>query len=314
MNKLFSGVDMLAKGIYSSIRGKIAAAKHKPKTLTYLREKGGSLELDLFLPDINKSGPFPVLIWFHGGAWVLGSRRDIEKIIIDQINRGFALASVSYTLAETKDGKKTHWPSQCHEANAAIRFLRANAKELNLDPNIFITCGMSAGGHLASMVAVTTDSKVHQGTIREHTEISTEVSGVIAFYAPTDFESVPRDFDGLIDYYSADSPVAKLLGGPLDDRQEISNLCSIYKNVKHGSPAFLLLHGDEDPVVPVSQSELLEKKLLELGVPVTLRKEQGLTHCDYRFNTGENAAAIENFLDELLRKDSQNPTASLLTC
>ena len=98
---------MLAKGIYSSIRGKIAAAKHKPKTLTYLREKGGSLELDLFLPDINKSGPFPVLIWFHGGAWVLGSRRDIEKIIIDQINRGFALASVSYTLAETKDGKKT---------------------------------------------------------------------------------------------------------------------------------------------------------------------------------------------------------------
>jgi len=69
--------------------------------------------------------------------------------------------------------------------------------------------------------------------------------------------------------------------------------------VQSGSPPFLLLHGDRDPIVPVSQSKILEDRLKAIDVPVTFRREPGFTHGDFGFNKGEHARAIEQFLDEL---------------
>lgn len=287
--------------IYASIRGRIATAKHQAQTLVYLVREGDELALDLYLPSATDNIPLPLLIWFHGGGWVMGSRQDIEKVIIDQVNRGYAVASVSYTLAETKDGKKTHWPVQCHEAKAAIRFLRSNTKKLGLDPDRFIACGMSAGGHMAAMMGGTTGNAKLDGSLGDHTNVSPGVQGVIAFYPPTDFESVPRDFDGTLDYYEPESPVTKILGAPLDEMKEAAILCSVCQQVQPGSPPFLLLHGDRDPIVPVSQSEILEERLKAIDVSVTFRREPGFTHGDFGFNKGEHARAIEQFLDELTR-------------
>ena len=69
--------------IYGAIRGRIAAAKHEAQTLTYLVREGNELALDLYLPKATDNNPLPLLIWFHGGGWVIGSRQDIEKVIID---------------------------------------------------------------------------------------------------------------------------------------------------------------------------------------------------------------------------------------
>ena len=299
MSRFFKQVHVMSALIYGAIRGRIAAAKHEAQTLTYLVREGNELALDLYLPKATDNNPLPLLIWFHGGGWVIGSRQDIEKVIIDQVNRGYAVASVSYTLAETKDGIETHWPVQCHEAKAAIRFLRSNAKKLGINPKRFTACGMSAGGHMAAMMGGTIGNVKLDGSLGDHPNVSTEVQGVIAFYPPTDFESVPRDFDGTLDYYEAESPIAKILGAPLDEMREAANLCSVCQQVQSGSPPFLLLHGDRDPIVPVSQSKILEDRLKAIDVPVTFRREPGFTHGDFGFNKGEHARAIEQFLDEL---------------
>ena len=122
MSKFFKQIHVMTALVYGAIRGRMAAAKHEPQTLTYLLREGKELALDLYLPKIIDNTPLPLLIWFHGGGWVIGSRKDIEKVIIDQVNRGYAVASVSYTLAETKDGIKTHWPVQCHEVKQRFDF------------------------------------------------------------------------------------------------------------------------------------------------------------------------------------------------
>jgi acetyl esterase/lipase len=301
VRKFFKQAHVMIALIYAAIRGRMAAAKHQPQTLTYLVREGKALALDLYLPEATADKPIPLLIWFHGGGWVIGSRQDIEKVIVDQVSRGYAVASVSYTLAETKEGLKTHWPVQCHEAKAAIRYLRSHTTSLGLDPDRFIACGMSAGAHMAAMVGGTNGNVKLDGSLGDYPGVSSCVQGVVAFYPPTDFESVPRGFDGILDYYDGESPVAKILGGPLDEMIEAAKLCSVCEQVQPGSPPFLLLHGDRDPIVPASQSEILEERLRAIDVAVNLRRAPGFTHGDFGFNKGEHALAIEQFLDELTR-------------
>jgi acetyl esterase/lipase len=300
MMRLIKQIRVMAALIYSAIRGRMAASKHAPETMTYATRESLPLKLDLYFPSDRGTAeaPLPLIIWFHGGGWILGSRKDIEKIVIDQLDRGFAVASVSYTLAETSDGTKTHWPVQCHEANAAVRFLRANAASLGLDPESFIAWGMSAGAHMAAMVGVTTGKPDLEGTLGDQTGVSSRVQAIVTYYPPTDFASVPRDFDGTLDYYDEASPVTKLLGATLDKASTEAELASVVQHVQSDSPPFFIVHGERDPIVPASQSRLLARRLRETGVPHTLNINETYTHGDFGFNKGRYADAVEAFLDE----------------
>ena len=300
MSRFFKQVHVMSALIYGAIRGAHCGRQTRSTNPDLPGSRRKRTRARSLFTKSDRQQPIAIVdLVPRRVGWVIGSRQDIEKVIIDQVNRGYAVASVSYTLAETKDGIETHWPVQCHEAKAAIRFLRSNAKKLGIDPKRFTACGMSAGGHMAAMMGGTIGNVKLDGSLGDHPNVSTEVQGVIAFYPPTDFESVPRDFDGTLDYYEAESPIAKILGAPLDEMKEAANLCSVCQQVQSGSPPFLLLHGDRDPIVPVSQSKILEDRLKAIDVPVTFRREPGFTHGDFGFNKGEHARAIEQFLDEL---------------
>jgi acetyl esterase/lipase len=163
---------------------------------------------------------------------------------------------------------------------------------------------MSAGAHMACILGVSADHQELNGLLGEHTDQSNQVHGVLALYPPTDFLSVPEDFDGLLDFYAEDSPVTQLLGESISTAPQKSDLASPLKLVQSPSiqnkcPPTFLLHGDADPIVPVEQSELMHAALLEAGVDSQLMRIANFTHGDYRFNRDEPAKRISVFLDSL---------------
>jgi len=287
----FRNLKLLAIMVYSAMLGRAYLRKFEPETLCYCRSMGTERLLDIYRPKSNAKEALPTIVWFHGGAWKMGDRKAVERIAAEQLECGFALVSVSYSLSDV-----AQWPVQCHEAKAAIRFLRANAGALGLNPDKLIAAGMSAGAHMACILGVSSDHAQLNGQLGEHLEETTEVTGVLALYPPTDFLSVPKDFDGLLDYYAEDSPVTQLLGESITRAPEKSDLASPLSRFTGACPPTLFLHGEADPIVPVEQSVILHETLLAAGVDSDLMRLAGYTHGDHRFNRGAPAERINAYL------------------
>jgi len=300
MRNLYLQVKTISSMVYSIVQGRAYLKPYTPETLGYCDSVGEVKQLDLYRPLTSSKTPLPVIVWFHGGAWKMGNRTSIERVVAEQLTRGFAVASVSYTLSD-----RAQWPTQCFEAKAAIRYLRANATELGIDPNKIIAGGMSAGAHMACMLGVTAEHELLNGKLGEHTDQPTAVQGVLALYPPTDFLSVPKNFDGLLDYYAEEAPVSQLLGETIEAAPHKSDMASPLKHLQESAsnpacPPTLLLHGTADPIVPVEQSELMHAGLQSLGLDSELMLVDGYTHGDHRFNRDEPAQRIHRFLDRLL--------------
>jgi acetyl esterase/lipase len=263
-------------------------------THEYAHRGGRALELDLYLPD-DRERPFPLIVWFHGGAWCEGTRADVVPLAMAQVGRGYALASVSYTLTPGAT-----WPTQAHEVKCAVRWLRSNAAELGVDPQRFVAWGMSAGGHLASIVGVTGDREL-EGDLGSADQ-SSSVEGVISWYGPSELSSMGRN--SIVDHDEPGSPEAQLVGGPVPESPEEVASASPARYVDgRPLPPFLLVHGTVDPIVPHGQSVLLHDALTSLGGSSTLVDVRLGTHVDLRLNTGACRRAAESFLDEICHPD-----------
>jgi acetyl esterase/lipase len=294
IRNFFRNLKVISIMVYSAILGRAYLSKFKPVTLCYCHSEGEERLLDIYRPEPAPTEPLPVIVWFHGGAWKMGNRKAIERIAAQQLDQGFALVSVSYSLSDV-----AQWPIQCHEAKAAIRYIHANADKLGLNPDMLIAAGMSAGAHMACILGVSADHEQLNGQLGKHLDQSNQVQGVLALYPPTDFLAVPEDFDGLLDYYAEDSPVTKLLGATITRAPHKSDLASPLKLVQGSCPPTFLLHGDSDPIVPVEQSVMMHEALLTAGVDSQLMRMPGYTHGDYRFNRDEPAARISAFVNKL---------------
>lgn len=107
-------------------------------------------KLDIYLPSVDE-GPFPVIVHIHGGAFKMGNKRDEQLTsILLGLKRGYAIVSVNYRLSQ-----EAKFPAAVEDVKAAIRFIKANAKKYQLNPNKIAVWGGSAGGHLSAMVGVT---------------------------------------------------------------------------------------------------------------------------------------------------------------
>ncbi|WP_346618503.1 alpha/beta hydrolase [Blastococcus montanus] len=234
------------------------------------------LELDLYLPagaDIS-----PVVVFLHGGGWRLGSRhgagpmyRDASPTPFERVAQaGIAVASVDYRLS----GEAT-FPTQLHDAKAAVRWLRARAGELGVDPDRVAAWGESAGGHLAELLALTGDAAALEGDVG-FPEPSSRVSAVAAWYAPSDVAAVATDTGA--DPGDPDTREARLLGAPARDVPDLAALASPVTHVSPTAPPALLLHGQDDRFVPCVQSERLRDALAAAGADVELHTYPGADH------------------------------------
>lgn len=216
------------------------------------------LALDIYYPRMAPPpGGYPLVLWLHGGGWILGSKR--QDVFVRHFPLyGYAIASVEYRLAQNEP-----FPAQIRDVRTAAWWLWKNARELELDPGKFVVAGQSAGGHLALLLALTQGEEkkgwgpaVPRGTFK----------AVAAMYPPTDLLRLvpPGARDNPL------HPVGLLLGDEVNKRIPQARAASPVSYASAGDPPTLLFHGDEDAIVPVEQSRIMAKKLRASSVPVRL--------------------------------------------
>lgn len=231
------------------------------------------LELDLHLP--AGPGPAPVVVFLHGGGWRLGSRHSggpafPGSTLFERVARaGIAVASVDYRLSG-----EAVWPAQLHDARAAVRWLRARAGELGVDPDRVAAWGESAGGHLAALLGLVTDPAL-EGDVGI-TGPSGSVVAVAAWYPPTDLAGFAGDAGA--DPADPATREAQLLGAPPSAVPQRAAQASPLSHVTAGAPPVLLLHGRADRFVPCVQSQRLAEALVAAGADVDLRTYEGADH------------------------------------
>ncbi len=243
-------------------------------------------KLDLYLP-AGADHPLPVVVWIHGGGWRAGSKDRCPAVGL--LRKGFAVASVNYRLSQ-----HAPFPAQIEDCKAAIRWLRANAKKYNLDPNHIGVWGGSAGGHLVALLGTSGDVKQLEGK-SGNLDQSSRVQCVVDFFGPTDLTRVSPQQN------KPDSPVSLLLGGPLPEKKELAVKASPVTYITKDDPPFLILHGDQDDVVPINQSELLDEALRKAGVDCTFIRVTGNGHGGPDFLAPKNRKTIVEFFEKHLK-------------
>jgi acetyl esterase/lipase len=216
--------------------------------LVFGKGGGQELKLDLARPK-DGDGPFPVVLCLHGGGWVGGDRGQLTQTLEALARRGYVAASPDYRLAP-----KDHFPAPLEDCKAAVRWLRANVKKYNGDPQRIGALGFSAGGHLACLLGVTGKDDGLEGKGGNEDE-SSRVQAVVSFFGPTDLES---DDWGPV---AVKTNLVPLLGGTKAEKPELYHKASPLAYPCKDAPPFLFLHGDADKVVSPEQSKRLAKKL-----------------------------------------------------
>ena len=230
--------------------------------------------------------PRPLVVWLGGGAWQEMNQHVYLPELMYLAENGYAVASVEYRISA-----KATFPAQLEDVKAAIRYIRAHADQLCVDPNRIAIMGESAGGHLAALTGVTGEER--QFDVGDYPEESSKVSCVVDWYGPVDFFK----FGG----GNPASPESLLMGATMEEAPEKARAASPVSYVSPQTPPFLILHGDSDRLVPVEQSRELYALLEENGVDATLVELEGTDHGGPAFTTPEVKQIILEFLDSHLK-------------
>jgi acetyl esterase/lipase len=275
------------------------------RNLEYVKDGHERQRLDLYVP--NADAALPVIVWIHGGAWMGGSK-DGGGPALPFVGKGYAVASINYRLSG-----HAVFPAQIEDCKAAIRWLRANAKTYKLDPERIGVWGASAGGHLAALLGTTGGVKELEGK-GGNAEQSSRVQAVVDFFGPTDFLQMDAHArkGSLLKHDPANSPESRLIGGAIQKNVEKVKRANPIHYVKKEAPPFFIAHGEQDPVVPCHQSELLYEALKKAEVEITFQKIPGAGHGGKEFSTDKMQAAIGAFFDKHLkaRPDGKGKTPS----
>lgn len=257
------------------------------RDIIYATHDGVDLKLDLYLPEERGDDPLPVVLWIHGGGWLKGSKDNCRISFLAR--HGFAVASVGYRLTDV-----ARWPGQIEDCYAAVRWVRKNANARGFDPGAIGAMGGSAGGHLVALM----------GTRPAGEEaISSRVQAACDWYGPTNLLTMPPNnvSEKRTEEQVANSNGAKLLGATVRDVPDLAKDASALFQVSSDDPPFLIMHGSEDPGVPVSQSTLFHEALEKAGVDSTLVIVEGAGHGGPGFQTEEVKETVRRFFEEKLK-------------
>lgn len=243
--------------------------------------KGGGrpLLLDLYAPKASSRKAKPGLIFIHGGAWRSGKRSDYHYYGVRFAEQGYVVASIEYRLI-----REAPYPAAVEDAKCAVRWMRANARELGVDPDRIGVAGGSAGGHLAMMVGYSSDLQELEG-VGGHAGVSSRAQAVVNLYGPADLTTP----------FGIASPLVKgfLSGQAFDDAGETYRQASPMTHLTKGDPPTLIFHGTIDDTVPIAQADRLAERLKALGIPFRYDRLDGWSHAlDLSRDVNERALRI----------------------
>jgi acetyl esterase/lipase len=273
-------------------------------TVEYCRPRDVPLGMDLYMPAAaTRRGTLaPVALYVHGGgAWgdrkargpgaaLANSAGALFGPLREKLNaRGFVVASIDYRLPPG-----TPWPAQIQDSKCAVRFLRAHAGGLGIDPDRIGVWGSSGGGVLSALLALAGPGAGFD--VGQYLDQSSRVGAVVDMFGPPDLDDLPDQspfFRFVIRETFGDSPKARRAASPIT-------------YIAPGAPPFLVLQGTKDPATRLEQQARFVEALRAAGAPATLFAVTGAGHA---LNTpGEHPSAVEltttvvDFLSDTLRQ------------
>ena len=227
------------------------------QNVTYCTNDNVPLKMDIYFPNAGK-GPWPALLYVHGGTWMYGDKDKSLGLsdIPTMQNAGYLVANVDYRQAP-----EYPFPAMIIDVKCAVRFMRAHATELNIDPNHIGAWGSSAGGHLVSLLGLS-DPSAGWDT-GEYLNESSRIQAVVDMFGPTNLSDPAYSTRLLqVGYF--------LLFGTKDPNPDLLTSASPINFVTPDDPPFMIIQGDKDKIVDIGQSQSLYQRLQAAKVPATL--------------------------------------------
>lgn len=235
-------------------------------------------QLDVYLP-ANRNKTTRLVIIIHGGGWNSGDKSDFNSYITEFQKGlpGYAFANLNYRLV-TDSGN--YFPTQENDIKSAITFLKNKTAEYNISQD-FIYLGISAGAHLAMLQAY------------KHNDVL-QPKGVVSFFGPVDLERLYVNSDE-----SIPDQLKFIMNATLDANPNIFFESSPLNYVNSNSAPTLMLHGDQDRIVPVEQAYMLQSKLEEKRVFNKLVIYPGQAHGWGGKDLSDSFFQVESFIKGL---------------
>lgn len=259
--------------------------------VVYHTASGEDLTLDLYVPR-GADGETPVVIYYHGGGWVLGNRHEYSLYVLPYLEKGFAVANVTYRLAGTALA-----PAAVVDAVCALRWISRNAPDFGGDPERIVVTGHSAGGHLALIVGMLPSVSPFANECAIPSELidngleDVRAAAVVNWFGITDVADLlvePR----------RQMYAEQWIGGQLNG-EEIARSVSPLQYVSINVPPIITVHGDEDPIVPYEHAVRLRDAVSTVGGVSELVTVRGGGHGGFAVSEEVDAyARIWSFLAE----------------
>ena len=287
--------------------------------IKFAADGSSSQYMDGYLPEIKAGEKAPAILYIHGGAWMGGSARGCNAGFFDRlVKAGYAVFSLNYRLSS-----EASFPRPMNDAKAAVRWIRAHAKELNLDADHIGTIGDSSGGHMAGFLGTTSNLKgLMMGDIGDNAEYSSSVQAVVDLFGPMNvltMDQQAKDAEaeagrGMMGHDADQGPYSSYVGIPIHSNRETNPAPAqradpgMYAHTldPKTAPAFLIQHGTKDNVVPIGSSkEFAETVAKYIGKDKVIYEGAGLFdgcgHEDGRFFDEKNSKRVIEFLDKYLK-------------
>jgi len=226
------------------------------------------LKLNIVRPKVKLRKPMPVIVWIHGGAWVGGDKNDNMGRLTTFAQKGYFCVSVGYRLAN----RTTVFPAQIEDCKCAIRYLRAKAKDYNIDPEKIGVWGHSAGGHIAGIIGATNGVKELDGN-GGWSSYSSDVQAACVWSGTPDLRGITA---------KRGDAICTMLGERPQDNLKKAEMASPVAHITKDDPPFLLMYGKKDPIVPFQSGSYYYDCLKQSGVNVTLEFVDDAGHELYR--------------------------------
>jgi len=264
--------------------------------VVYSSYGGRDVVLNLLLPTVETSEPYPLIMFIQGSGWLPQNVYRTLPVLVDLARSGYVIASIEY-----RHSREAIAPAQAQDVKAAIRFMRPNAGQYNINPDKVAVMGTSSGGHLAALVG--TSAGEQSFLTDDYRDQPSNVQAVVDFFGPTDFRQMD-DHPSQITHNNPGSPESLVVGGPIQEPSQ-EQAVRAYNPISYISPEkemppFLIIHGDVDPLVPFNQSVLLYEALKDANQEVTFYRVNGAGHGPGIFSS-EMMVIVNDFLDQHLK-------------
>ncbi|MFN7171532.1 MAG: alpha/beta fold hydrolase [Fimbriimonadaceae bacterium] len=226
----------------------------------YACHHGVELGFDLFHPESGETPPLVVCL--HGGGWISGDRTMMTDVCVDLAQEGFAAAAIDYRLAPLFT-----FPAAIDDVEAFIHFARSNAETLNFDARRVASFGNSAGGYLALMAGIRSESPLTELRPMEKADLIVDICGITDISNPQ-VDHLPISW----------SFIEQFIGAPFPGNENRYIDASPIHHVSAEDPPMMLIHGTDDDIVPISQTYDLAAKLDEYKVPHEVMVLEGEGH------------------------------------